>query len=271
MKTNFLLVLLLFWSAIGLAQSNNAQTKTATQIKKNISFARTYVYSEHPNYDIDSMCKVTANKVVNLMTGNNYSTVYYKNLGLRLSAECVESKDKNGLKIYSFGFDCGGTRRVITHPIIQWKNRQGKTFAYNFSSKINCDFYKIHKLKSPSRDLYLLIGTEAGDSNCYQGIVYVIEIKGNYVILNSPVFVNRPYLNLCNREYEFDPKTQVLTSMLQHETTPYPLESAVDNQREYSKDKLANTQLINLIGPGYNSKPSIFYLKFNGFKFVQED
>lgn len=271
MKITFLLIFLLFLSTIGIAQQNNVQQKNAAGIKKNISFARKYEYSKYPDYDIDSLCKVTANKVVKLMTGHNYSTDYYKKLGLILSAESVGSKDKNALKIYNFGFDCGGTRRIITHPIIQWKNKQGKTFAYNFSSKINCDFYEIHKLKSPSRDLYLLIGTEAGDASCYQGVVYVIEIKGNYLILNNPVFVNRPYLNFCNREYDFDPKTQVLTSMLQHETTPYPLASAVDDQGEYSKDKLANAQLVELIGEGYNSKPSIFYLKFDGHKFVKED
>ncbi len=220
MKTNFLLTLLLSLSIISFGQKSNYQKKLTEQIKKNISFTRSFVYAENPDYNIDSLCKVTANKVVNLMVSNNYSSIYYQNLGLKLSAEC---KDKTAIKIYNFGYDCGGTRRIITHPIVQWKNEYGKIFAYNLSSKINCDFFEIYQLKSQSRNLYLLIGTEAGDGNCYQGIAYVIEIKGNYLIVNNPVFVNRPYLNLCNREFEFDTKTQILTSSLVHPSVPPPL------------------------------------------------
>lgn len=268
MKTIFLLTLLLFLSIISVGQKNNYQKKLTGQIKKNISFARSFVYAENSDYNIDSLCKVTANKVVNLMAGNNYSSIYYQNLGLKLSAEC---KDKTAIKIYNFGYDCGGTRRLITHPVIQWKNADGKIFAYNLSSKINCDFFEIHRLKSQSRNLYLLIGVEAGDSNCYQGIAYVIEIKGDYLIVDNPIFVNRPYLNLCNREFEFDAKTQVLTSFLGHPSVPSPLKYAIDGQGDYSKDKIANVKLTTLIGEGYNSEPSIFYLKFNGYQFVKEN
>ncbi|RQO69794.1 hypothetical protein DBR43_17195 [Pedobacter sp. KBW06] len=268
MKTVFLLTLLLSLSIIGVGQKNNDQKKLAAQIKKNTGFARSFVYAENPDYNIDSLCKVTANKAVKLMAGNNYSSVYYQSLGLKLSAE---GKDKTAIKIYNFGYDCGGTRRFITHPVVQWKNEYGKTFAYNLSSKINCDFFEIHQLKSQSRNLYLLIGVEAGDGNCYQGIAYVIEIKGDYLIVNNPVFVNRPYLNLCNREFEFDTKTQVLTGLLGHPSVPPPLKYAVEGQGDYSKDKMANIKLTALIAEGYNSEPSIFYLKFNGHQFVKEN
>lgn len=268
MKTNFLLALLLSLSIISVGQTNNYQKKLSEQIKKNIRFARSFVYAENSDYNIDSLCTVTANKVVNLMVGNNYSSVYYQSLGLKLSAE---HKDKTAIKIYNFGYDCGGTRRVITHPIIQWKNEYGKIFAYNLSSKINCSFFKIHHLRSQSRNLYLLIGAEAGDGNCYQGIAYVIQIKGDYLIVNNPIFVNRPYLNLCNREFEFDPKAQILTSFLGHPSVPSPLKYAVNGQGEYSKDTIANEKLTALIGAGYNSEPSVFYLKFNGHQFVKEN
>ncbi|SHG55466.1 hypothetical protein [Pedobacter caeni] len=268
MKTNFLLALLLSLSITSVGQHNNYQKKLTGQIKKNISFIRSYVYAEHPDYNIDSLCKVTAKKVVNLMAGNNYSSIYDQSLGLKLSAE---RKDKTAIKIYNFGYDCGGTRRIITHPIIQWKNEYGKIFAYNLSSKINCNFVEIHQLKSQSRNLYLLIGAEAGDGSCYQGIAYVIEIRGDYLIVNHPVFVNRPYLNLCNREFDFDTKTQVLTSFLGHPSVPSPLKYAVEGQGDYSKDKMANIKLTALIGAGYNSEPSIFYLKFNGHQFVKEN
>jgi len=237
MKAFFLCTLLLSLSIMSLGQKNTYQKKLPEQIKKNIRFAGRFVYAENPDYNIDSLCKVTANKVVSLMAGNNYSSIYYQSLGLKLSAE---RKDKTNIKIYNFGYDCGGTRRIITHPIIQWKNGSGKTFAYNLSSKINCNFFEIHQLKSQSRNLYLLIGQEAGDGNCYQGIAYVIEIKGNYLIVNHPMFDNRPYLNLCNREFEFDTKTQILTGLLTNPSFP-------------------------------SGEQNIFHLKFNGHQFVKYD
>ena len=262
--TNFLFL----FTSICFGQNQSITQKSANQIKKNIRFARNYSYTENPDYNIDSLCLITAKKTAVLMIGNNFSTAYYKNLGLSLSAE---TKDKQNIKIYNFGYDCGGTRRVITHPIIQWKNASGKTFAYNLSTKINCEFSQIYKLKSAGRNLYLLIGVEAGDGSCYQGIAYVIEIKGDYLITDHPVFVNRPYLNLCNREYDFDVKTQLLTSFSQHVFKANPLYYALNNQGEYSKNKKANEALAELIEEGYNSENSVFHLKFNGQQFVKEN
>lgn len=266
MKTIFTCLISLL-TLLCFGQNNSIDIeKTAKQIKKNISFARSFRYSENPDYNIDSLCLQTAKKTVKLMSGNNFSAAFYKNLGLKLSAE---SKDKTALKIYNFGYDCGGTRRFITHPILQWKNASGKTFAYNFSSKINCDFYTIYPLKSAGRNLYLLIGTEAGDGSCYQGLAYVVEIKGDHLITDNPIFINRPYLNLCNEEFDFDTKTQVLTGMLQHSTGVSSLKNSLIEQGDYSKNATANTALETLIGKGYYSEPSIFYVKFNGKQFVK--
>ncbi len=256
------------FTSICFGQNQSITQKSANQIKKNIRFASNYISTENPDYNIDSLCLLTAKKTANLMTGNNFSTAYYKSLGLSLSTESI---DKQAIKIYNFGYDCGGTRRVITHPIIQWENASGKTFAYNLSTKINCEFSQIYRLKSTGRNLYLLIGVEAGDGSCYQGIAYVIEIKGDYLITDNQVFVNRPYLNLCNREYDFDVKTQLLTSFLQHESKANPLDYALNNQGEYSKNKKANEALAELIEEGYNGENSTFYLKFNGKQFIKEN
>lgn len=254
-------------TSVCMAQNNAVVQKQAALIKKNISFAADYTYSAYPDYNIDSLCLITAKKTAKLMSGSNFSNTYYKSLGLKLA---IESKDKTNVKVFNFGYDCGGTRRVITHPIIQWKNAIGKTFAYNLSAKINCNFFEIHQLKSKGRNLYLLIGVEAGDSNCYQGIAYVIEIKGDKLILDFPAFVNRPYLNLCNREFEFDENTQTLTSLLEHASVPFPLTYSINTQGDYSKDQNANKKLEELIGEDYRKEPSIFYLKFNGQQFVKE-
>ncbi|MEO5911333.1 MAG: hypothetical protein ABIP95_10620 [Pelobium sp.] len=239
----------------------------ADQIKKNISFAKDYTYREQPDYDIDGLCLITGKKTASLMTGNNFSTVYYEKLGLSLSAE---SNDKQAIKIFNFSYPSGGTRGNVTHPIIQWKNASGKTFAYNFSTKINCEFYDIYPLKSTGRNLYLLIGAETGDGNCYQGIAYVIEIKSDYLLTDNAIFANRPYLNLCNREYDFDVKTQVLTSLLQDESSRNPLDYALYNQEKYSENKEANEELAKLIQDGFNDENTTFNLKFNGNQFVKE-
>lgn len=244
----------------------SSYSKLASEIKKNISYAAGYVYNEQPDYNIDSLCLATAKKSIKLLANTNWTNASYKNLGLRLS---LSSKDKTDIKIFNFGYDCGGTRRVITHPIIQWKNGAGKTFAYNFSNKINCSFTEIYKLKSPGRNLYLLIGYESGDGSCYQSIVYVVEIKGDYLLLDQPVFVNRPYLNFCNLEFDFDVKTQVLRGLIEHASTRRNLKYVVEDQGVYSKSAKANMQLVDLVREGYYSELSEFRLKFNGQKFIK--
>ena len=237
---------------------NHIYHSLASEIKKNISFVAAYTYNNEPDYNIDSLCLATAKKSVKLLANTNWTNVNYKALGLRLS---LTSGDRTEIKIFNFGYDCGGTRRIITHPIIQWKNTSGKTFAYNLSSNINCDFNEIYKLKSPGKNRYLLIGQESGDGNCYQSVAYVIEIRGDHLIIDQPAFADLGYINLCNMEFDFDSKTQILRGLLAHASLRSDLDALMPGVK--------TEKLKTLIGKGYYSEPSEFSLRFDGQKFVK--
>lgn len=43
-----------------------------------------FIYSKRSDYHIDILCEVRANKVASLMAGSNYSSFYYRSLGLKL-------------------------------------------------------------------------------------------------------------------------------------------------------------------------------------------
>ncbi|RZJ82164.1 MAG: hypothetical protein EOO47_01615 [Flavobacterium sp.] len=258
MKKSILIIALTLIAKIVFAQAKNPYLKLAGEIKKNTDIISGYNYSETPDLNIDSICLVTAKKSVKLLTNNNWSESALKKIGLHLS---LDSKDANAIRVFNFGYDCGGTRRVITHPIIQWKNKAGKTFAYNFSSKINCRFNEVYKLKSSNRDLYLLVGQESGDGSCYQSVAYVIEIKGDFLILDQPFFADLPFINLCNLEYDFNPKTQEFRGLLEHASSRRDLTSLMPGVK--------TEKLKALIAEGYFSEPSQFELKFDGQKFVK--
>ena len=170
MKKNIFISLLLFFSVYNNAQNLN---QTEIEIKKYIQKIHNYAYTDNPDLDIDDLCLITAKKTVQLLNKTELTKGKAKSIGLEISA----NNEKSGIKILNFSYYCGGTRGNISHPIIQWKNKNGKLFAYNLSSKINCNFTSCQPLRSEGRILFLLFGMEKGDGACEQSMVYVIEIK----------------------------------------------------------------------------------------------
>lgn len=244
--------------------NSNAQKLKQTElaIKKNIEKIENYTYRETPDLDIDGLCFRTAQKTVKLLNKTKLTKSKAKAIGLEISA----NNEKSGIIIVNFSYSSGGTRGNISHPIIQWKNKNGKLFAYNLSSKINCNFTSIEPLKSKNRNLFLLFGMEKGDGACEQSMVYAIEIKDDFLILDNPVFVNRPYLNLCNTNFDFDQKKQILYGSTMFEGADNRMKSSVENEQgEYSKSKKDNDALLKLLEFGDRKDVE---LKFDGTKFV---
>ena len=259
MKQSIFIILLLFFSINSNAQKLN-QMELA--IKKNIDKIQNYTYRENPDLDIDGLCLLTAQKLVKLFNKTEFNENKAKALGLKMS---INDK-KLGITLLNFGYNSGGTRGYISHPIIQWKNKNGKLFAYNLSSKINCNFTSIEPLKSKGKNLFLLFGMEKGDGACEQSMVYAIEIKDDFLILDNPVFVNRPYLNLCNMNFDFDTKKQILYGTAMYEGADNRMKSSVEyEQGEYSKSKKDNDALLKLLEFGERKDVE---LKFDGTKFI---
>ncbi|MCW3170753.1 hypothetical protein OMO38_19660 [Chryseobacterium sp. 09-1422] len=259
MKPKFLISCLLFLSININAQKLN---QAELEIKKNIEEIQNYTYTESPDLDIDGLCFLTAQKTVELLNKTKLTAGKAKTIGLEISA----NNEKFGITIGTFSYNSGGTRGNVSHPIIQWKNRDGKLFAYNLSSKINCNFMSIEPLKSKDRDQFLLFGMEKGNGACEQSMVYAIEIKNDFLIVDNPVFVNRPYLNLCNMNFDFDQKKQILYGSLMYDGADNRMKSNVEyEQGEYSKSKKHNDALLKLLKFGQKKDVK---LKFDGTKFT---
>ena len=203
-KINLVLFLMISSNITGFSQQSI--TTLSMQIKKNISKFDGYPFKDD-TFDADSLSLVIANKLVRLLKKTTLSEKEAKRIGLELS---IKTTDSSNIRIYNFWYTSGGTRASITHPVIQWTNKEGKLFAYNFSKYANCNFTQINRLSSTSKTLYLLTGHEPGNGACVQGFIYTIQIKGDYLILDYPAFVSAPYLFFCNVQIDFDKKKQQL-------------------------------------------------------------
>ena len=128
------------------------------------------------------------------------------NFGVDLSAE---SADAAHLKVFTYSYASGGTRGTIHRPVLQWRNAAGQHFAYALNEE--CEFTEVHKLASPGRTRYLLLGQEPGDMNTTSSEALVVELKGNYLLLDKEVFGKNSPLLLTNVELSFDERRQVLT------------------------------------------------------------
>jgi hypothetical protein len=228
------------------------------QIEKGIKQSNEYNYINNGNFDVDSICSITSNRLVKLLKTKRLSIKEEKKLGLEY---IQKTEDSSNIRIYHFGYSSGGSRGFVTYPIIQWTNRKGKIFAYNLSNYLHCRFIGIKKLKSNDKNLYILLGGEKAFNSCVSKIAYVIRIKGDYLILDYPAFKNRAYLNLCNAAFSFDEKSQTLTLS----------DIGSDEKLEFIPgDKLvtsnqANLELINWFGEPYYYET--IYMKFNNNKF----
>ena len=133
--------------------------------------------------------------------------------------------------------------------MLQWKNASGQRFAYVAPEE--CKFTETQKLACPGRAQYLLLGQEQGDTRCLTSQAYVLELKGDYLLL-APAFGPSPLLRLCNVEMDFDATMQVLHLDLSDNEVP-----------EYNGDDLAKV--------GYRRKPGAkrLDLRFSNGRFVK--
>jgi hypothetical protein len=232
-------------------------------IKSMLTFLESYDYFEHEDIDVDSLSYLLSKKITKLLRNQTLNSRQLDSIGLNLT---VDKPNLRNLKIYDFNFHSGGTRGYISHPIIQWLSDDGKLCSYNFATKINCGIYSIYQLESIRGEHYLMLGQETGSGACMQNIAYCIEIKDSTLIADNIYFVNRPFINLCNVELEFDEENQILIGSSQVEEL-VNLRSDVTNQGVFSEDENDNSDLIDLMDGLYFAESKKMHLFYNGREF----
>lgn len=185
----------------GFAQQASTTDPSAADLKKSIALIN---YKGEEGEGADLIAR-TAKQLATYLKSHELSAAEAQKMGLELD---VDSKDAAHFRVYSFNFHSGGTRGQVNVPVMQWKNQAGKLFAY--APDMECGFGEIHKLNSPGRTMYLLLGGEQGSGRCMQYIAHLIELKGNYLLLDTPVFDKTADLNFCDVFMEFDAHQQVL-------------------------------------------------------------
>ena len=190
--------------ATPLAQAQQAALAAPTAAELTQRLARIARGTEGESVAFDRLVAATDKKLVAYLKARDVSATVAKNLGLGYGA----SPDSARLKVFSYTYSSGGTRGTITQSVLQWKNRAGQRFAYVAHEEGG--FNSIYKLPSPGRTQYLLLGSEQGSSICVRGIAWLIELKGNYLLLDKQAFDNKPLLDSCNVELTYDARTRTL-------------------------------------------------------------
>lgn len=183
-----------------LAQQPARPGPTAAELKKSLA-----AIGEGDEESLGDLPDETARKLVTFLKAHELSAAGAKAMGLELSAA---SEDAAHFKVYTIDYSSGGTRGTVHVPVFQWKNAAGQLFAYRAHEE--CDFTEVHKLASPGRTLYLLLGQEQGNMNTTVSEAFVVELKGNYLQLDQVAFGKNSPLVLGNVEMSFNDGKQLL-------------------------------------------------------------
>jgi hypothetical protein len=159
----------------------------------------------------DGWAEDVARKVVAYLKAHRPDEDEASEIGLTLD---TASDDQAQLSVYSFAHESGGTRGTVHNVVVQWQNAAGQLFAYHLP--VECGFSEVYPLKAPGRNMYLLLGREKAYTFCIAFTAYVVELKGDYLILDNKVFSinghgDKNELSDCNVAMTFDPARQVLS------------------------------------------------------------
>ena len=186
-----------------LAQQPAKPAPTAAELKKN--FARIERGTEGESAAFDKLTATTARQLVAYLKTHEVSAAAAKNLGLDLS---IDSHDAAHFKVFTYSYASGGTRGTVHRTVFQWQNQTGKLFAYSFGEEGALG--ELYKMPSPGRTQYLLLGNERGSGICERAIAFLVELKGDYLLLDKQAFANKPTLDICNTEFSYDARQQAL-------------------------------------------------------------
>ena len=201
-RSCFLAVGVLAAASVALARQPVPAGPTAAELKKNLSRIGRGTVGESVAFD--QLVAATDKKLVAYLKAHDVSAAAAKSLGLGYEA----SPDSARLKVFSYTCSSGGTRGTVTQSVLQWRNRAGQRFAYVAHEEGG--FNEVHKLPSPGRTQYLLLGSEQGSSICVRGLAWLIELKGDYLLLDKQAFDKKPVIDICNVELTYDAHRRTL-------------------------------------------------------------
>ncbi|UOQ72865.1 hypothetical protein [Hymenobacter cellulosilyticus] len=236
-----------------MAQQAGPNDPSAAELKKNLAVIEASTEFEDEAWE--GLMKETSRKLILYLRTHEVSAAAAKNMGLELSAD---SKDAAHLKVFTYSYSSGGTRGTVHRPVYQWKNAAGQLFAYHPDQE--CFFYEIHKLNTAGRTLYLLLGQEKGDGRCLASEAYVLELKGNYLLLDNAAFGQSPGLVLCNVDMTFQAAQQALRISLTEHQDPIDEEARTDFARSllsggYRVRRGAKSVVLQLSAARFVQKP----------------
>ncbi|PJJ53258.1 hypothetical protein [Hymenobacter chitinivorans] len=209
-----ILICLAWLAATGLASAPaKAQDPAAAELRKNLGILETSTEFEDEAWE--KLIADTSRKLIAYLRTHDVSAAGAQSLGLELTAD---SQDAAHFRVFTYSYQSGGTRGTVHRPVFQWTNAAGQHFAYH--PDLECYYNEIYKLATPGRTLYLLLGQERGDGRCLASEAYVLELKGNYLLLDHAAFGQSPGLVLCNVEMTFQAARQTLRISLAER--PYP-------------------------------------------------
>jgi len=262
-KMTFKLLLTLFLLTIFCAQTK-AQSefdKLKSELKENLKwFSSNLNYQEYESkrINIDSLATSTEKKLANLLVLKESTNLDLKEFpNLQISASTTDSLN---IRFYTFSNLVGPTGYESVHTVIQWTNNKGKLFSYPIALKVSGKIVKIYKLKSTNSNLYLLLS-----SDYFTTIAYVIQIKGNYLNLDYPAFLNSPEISVNRMNVSFNKQTQVLT-IDSYENYGVD-EKTLLNMRVKVDKNLSYQKIIKQFDKQFEVSDSI-KLKFDGLKFI---
>lgn len=264
MKTIAIFILLTIFCFQTKAQSNFDKLKL--EMKENLKWFSqdlNYTVYEANNINIDSLAASTEDELANLLKIKESTDLDLKEFpNLHLN---VTTTDSLNIRLYSFSNSVGPTGYESVHTVIQWTDTKGTLFSFPVSSKVPGAIGEIYKLKSNNSTLYLLLSNDY-----FTNIQYVIQFKGNNLILDYPAFANSPQISENRMDVSFNDITQVLT-IASYENSDDE-EPDVDDIRllhigDYADEDPSNQKIIKQLYKQLQNNHSI-KLKFDGHKFI---
>ncbi|HTL82197.1 MAG TPA: hypothetical protein VL651_10855 [Bacteroidia bacterium] len=213
MKISFSILFAVFLFHLCSAQSDSLYAQLKEKVSRNTWWLSYYNEwdSTMQKYDAWGIADEMARKLALLLTYDQSRDLDLEDFpGLTLAAS---TNDSMHLKIYNFGYDCGGTRGWIDHPVLQWQNSKGKLFAFDLAKYINlkCDPF-IYKLRGDSTGtIYLITGNERQDGSHGTSAAMVIRLTDDFIFTNYPAFAGMSNLLFTNNLLSYNPNSGMLT------------------------------------------------------------
>lgn len=237
---------------------SNSYEQLEKKIQVVIESSQIYEFNPNSTFDIIGHTENTTKDIVNFINKYNKNPDSIK--GLEKNAEL------ENVKIYSYGFWSGGTRGFVTYSILTIE-KENSFIAANISENIQARFDSIIKL---DKEFYLLLGGDKAYSSAISSIAYLVKITDK-IDLEYPAFVNRPFLNFYNGEYEYDSKTKLLKFKGEGYERLDEVFGYKDKYTKFADDSLSSKKLSEMIkGERYYDTKS-FVLKFNEKYFERFD